>query len=184
MTSLASRALPRAGVILFTALLFSSLALFNGYPMMFGDTVPHVNFSASLHPFDVSRPFYYGLFLAVFRGTHSLWPVVFAQALILALLLDTFFESQGEVSWKARVAVALVLTFGSSFPWVTAEIIPEFLTPCMGISGYLLIQRRNLTRTQTVLLSRAHERLKQSGPDLFGDAGFPTAELATQRRRR
>ncbi len=70
----------------------TALALHNHYRLMFGDSFSHINFAFTLSTVDVTRPVFYGLLIALVRWLHSLWVVLFAQSLLVALVLNIFFD--------------------------------------------------------------------------------------------
>ncbi len=144
---------PTLGRVFLSALMFSVVAIHNGYPLTFGDTFSHIEFSFTFHYFEQSRPFFYGLLLAGLRPFHSLWAVVFAQAALVSFILEIFLEVETTLKGGGRFLVVSALALGSSLAWPIAVILPDFLSPCLALSTYLLLRHRDLGFPKNIFLN-------------------------------
>lgn len=134
----AGATLSPALAILAAALLFVWPALYNGYPLVFGDTASYLD---TIDPRKAhwARPVFYTLFILPLHGRASLWPVTVAQALIVAhLTYVTMRVVCGSVRIGSYLALAAVLAFGSSLPWFASFIMPDVLTGVVVLGLYLL----------------------------------------------
>src|SRR4030095_7418684 len=104
-------------------IILSGAAIFNQYPIITGDSGSYILSGFTPYvPFD--RPVIYGLFLVVSSLRSSLWFAVFAQALIVAYVLQFWLTrfSIGRLSRVSIVATILFLAFFTSIAWFTAQI--------------------------------------------------------------
>lgn len=135
----------RAGASLSPALVICAAAfllvwpvLYNGYPLVFGDTASYLD---TIDPRKAhwARPVFYTLFILPLHGRASLWPVPFAQALIVAhLTYVTVRVVCGSVRVGSYLALVTVLAFGSSLPWFASFVMPDVLTGVVVLGLYLL----------------------------------------------
>lgn len=114
--------------VLATATIFASPALWNGFPLVYYDSVDYV-----IMPFSWDMPIYrtgaYGVFALTGRLSHSLWGVVFAQCLLAAYVLHEAFDIFSPVApRRALVTSALALALLTGLPWATSEILPDAFT--------------------------------------------------------
>jgi hypothetical protein len=118
-------------------------AVFNGFPLGFEDTGRYID-GGIRHYLPSQAPIFYGVFmLPLHLGGVSLWPVVVAQCLIAAHLLQLVLHSLGVTRphlWL--VPIAAFLTIGSSLPWYADFLMPDFFTPVIILCLYLLAFRR------------------------------------------
>lgn len=116
--------------ILLSAFLYTTLALYNGFPFTFNnDTAIYIErgFTGQLRP---DRPIIYGLFMAVVSMRYSLWLVVLTQALIVSLVVYLVF-SYGSKSYAGNSNRFLFFYIGFT----------AFVSFCMGASfevGWLM----------------------------------------------
>jgi hypothetical protein len=121
-------------------------ALWNGYPLLFSDSGTYVSQVVERH-LGWDRPPFYALAVVLASVRLSLWPVVLAQGLLTAwvvhLLRRTLWPGAGD--WCLPVLAAL-LGLVTALPWVTAEIMPDFLTALMAVALWLLLVRPEVLR--------------------------------------
>ena len=142
---LQSLPVPRAGAVVSpalavaaAALLLAWPALYNGYPLVFGDTASHLD-TIDPRKADWGRPVFYALFILPLHGRISLWPVVFVQALIVAHLAYVMLRVVcGAVRPGSYLALAAVLAVGSTLPWFASFIMPDIFTGVVVLGLYLL----------------------------------------------
>jgi hypothetical protein len=121
--------LPRTALALGSAvLLLMAPSLWNGYPLVYYDSVDYVKM-----PFVWSMPIYrtagYWIFPAMGRIAHSLWAVVLVQSLLVAYVayegLRCFLPRAPR---RALVAIMALAALVSGLPWFTSEIMPDAMT--------------------------------------------------------
>ena len=100
-------------------------AILNGYPLLFGDTGVYIKDGIDLHV-SWPRPLFYGLFMLPLHLRITTWPVVVAQALITSfVLLTTIRGFLPKLSPWSLIPVVLVLTIGTSLPWLVSQLMPD-----------------------------------------------------------
>lgn len=118
-------------------------AIYNGYPLVISDTGTYVESSFTLSV-PIDRPVGYGLFIRCFSLEKSLWPVIFAQSFIIALLIYklvsiTVFRRPCLV----YVLLCALLSVTTGWPWCASEILPDVFTSASILSLlFLVIQPR------------------------------------------
>ena len=133
--------------ILAGGLLLGWPAAFNGYPLVFIDTVSYLNHTTLPEtPWDKTQA--YGPVLHLLHWQVSLWPAVLAQGLIASHLV---WLAQRMVRGAARPAAHL-LTCGalaalSAAPWFLATLMPDALT-ALGPLALILLGFGRLTRAE------------------------------------
>lgn len=140
-------------------LLLSSIALWNGFPLIYPDTLLY------LKPLVASfRTPFYSFFALATNAGGSLWPIVLVQGLLTAWLLcislRAFFGRAAPLDFLCGVAV---LTLGSSLPWFTGQLMPDIA------SGWLVLC--------LALLLLVPDRLSRR--ERFGIAGLGLGALLT-----
>jgi hypothetical protein len=127
-----------AVAVLAAALLLAWPALYNGYPLVFGDTASYLD---TIDPRKAhwARPVFYALFILPLHGRTSLWPVVFVQALIVAHLAYVMLRVVcGSVRPGSYLALAAILAVGSTLPWLASFIMPDVFAGVVVLGLYLL----------------------------------------------
>jgi len=129
-----------------STLVLLSLAVYNGYPIVYADTGSYIACSFS-HVVPADRPVSYSLFLEAVQFNHhlrSLWLVVIAQVIMVLILLSILFRHQGlsiarRPSWG--IGVVLLLALGTSLPWELNWVIPDVFAAFLALSIYLVVYR-------------------------------------------
>jgi hypothetical protein len=123
------------GMVLVASLLLSSIAFYNGYPLVYPDTGSYISLKDNLF-----RSFFYNLFVFPSSWLQSLWPVVFLQSLIVAHLLFVVLRSVfGMNSPPIFFAVTTLLCLVSNLPWFTGFIMPDIFTGVLILSLFLIV---------------------------------------------
>jgi hypothetical protein len=150
---------PSATVAIVTAaIMLSSAAFFNGFPLVLGDTGAYIlDAPRFLKNFTINwtHPVFYSLFILPLHLNVSLWPVVLAQGLILAhLLFITLRVIEKEpVSFVSFLVLVLILTVCTNLPWVTGQIMADAFTAVVILGLFLLgFGLDRLTRRETVYI--------------------------------
>ncbi len=125
----------------FALLAFSAGAIANGYPLIFYDTGTYLRTGIELR-FPTDRPVFYGLFLLPLHLKLSLWPVVAAQGLLVAYLLDRILArflpaGLAMAPWPRPVLVA-ALALGTSLPWFAGQVMPDLFAPLAVLAALLV----------------------------------------------
>lgn len=136
----------RVFYFLFSSLIISGPALYNGYPIMYFDSSNYIYQSISLIATS-TNPIGYPLFIRAFSWQFSLWPVIFAQGLILSVLIYFVIKSilQSKNTIKYHIAIITLLSFFSSMSWVSSTIMADIFTPISILSLYLLLSNKSKT---------------------------------------
>lgn len=120
------------------SILLSWVALYNGAPLVFSDTI---SYALAAYQGQVPGMFsvFYSIFILPFHWGVSFWPVVFVQGAIIAhlLYLTARVTSLG-LSLTALLLVIVGLCIFSSLPWITSEIMPDVFTPVVLLGIFLL----------------------------------------------
>lgn len=128
-----------AFVIITCSLILISVAIYNGYPLVFPDTGVYLSQAIEFRG-DSSRPPYYSLFLFPIHAKTSLWPVVFVQSAIvtgvLHLAIRTTFKQ--DLAPRYLLAVTFLLTIFSSLPWHTGQLLPDVFTSIIILAVYII----------------------------------------------
>jgi hypothetical protein len=116
-------------------------ALWNCYPLLFSDSGTYISQVVERH-LGWDRPPFYALAVVLISLRLSLWPVVLAQGLLTGWVLHLLRRAlwPGVGAWSLPVLAAM-LGLVTSLPWITAEIMPDFLTALMAAALWLLVIR-------------------------------------------
>ncbi len=126
-------------VVVFTLAIvcLSAVALLNGFPLMFPDTIKYLGTARTLEA-TWDRPPFYGWIIFLLVGRNSLWPIILLQsASTVALLWLTFRTIAGSRYWTFLFVVASLAAF-SSLPWFTDQIMCDFATGFVPLVIFLL----------------------------------------------
>lgn len=136
-------------------------AFWNGYPILYSDT--NAFLTQGLSGFFVwDKPFIYGPWMALFHWRYSLWPVLFAQSLVVSSILWLTARSVGQseclpaikpsVAWLNSDSeiryflVCVLLGLLTAAPWVSSLLMPDIFAPVTVLCIYLLSVRADLSR--------------------------------------
>lgn len=129
----------RSAIILSGAILMISVALMNGYPLVYSDTGTYLRsaFTGFVPP---DRPYWYGLFIELTSlGGYSLWGVVLVQALLCSFLLWRCWMVFGDGrAWTYLVTVAVLSPF-TGLGWYTSQLVADIFTVIGVLAGVLLL---------------------------------------------
>ena len=140
------------GYLLLASILLSWVALFNGAPLVFSDTI---SYSTAAFEGEIPGLFsiFYSAFIFPFHLGLTFWPVVFIQAAILAhlLYLTARAVTHGKISHFDMTVIVFALAVFSSLPWVTGEVLTDVFTPVVLLGFFLLAFAENdLSRTELI----------------------------------
>jgi hypothetical protein len=149
----AVRTLPLLIAIAGAAALFCWPAVYNGFPFVYGDTASYLD---TIDPRKTmwARQVFYTALLRLLHLRLSLWPPIFVQALITAHLLYLVLRAfEPRLRLETYGVVAAILALGTSLPWHTSALLPDFFTPILVLAMFLLaFCRDRLHRLETLYL--------------------------------
>jgi hypothetical protein len=125
--------------LLVATLALSSLAIINGYPLVFSDTGPYISTAVWQDLGALDRPPYYSLFLLPLHLKMSLWPIPLAQNLIVCWVLFRFLACIfPNLPLRLRCSVIVLTGVVSYLPWASNEIMPDIYTPLILLLIFML----------------------------------------------
>jgi hypothetical protein len=123
------------------SLMFLSVAVWNGFPLIFYDTGAYV-LEGLGHVFLVERAPVYSELLFLAGGAFSLWPIVVLQALMTSyLILEVArIEVPGLTLWGLSV-IGGMLALVTGIDWYVGQVEPDIFTPAVILGSWLLLFR-------------------------------------------
>jgi hypothetical protein len=138
-----------AAAVLLGGLMLSWPALYNGFPLLYPDSMtylddgPTVARAVFLHQFSAyygMRSFFYSLGILPFHWNISPWPIVALQSLLVAWVLWLVVRTVATRHTISRyLTVVLLLSMLTGVSWYSAFIMPDILGPLVYLSIYLLV---------------------------------------------
>jgi hypothetical protein len=154
----------RGGAVLLGALMLAWPAFFNGYPLLYpdsmtylddGPTVARAVFLHQLSDYYGERSFFYSLGILPFHWNLTAWPIVGLQCLLVAWIIWLLVRAFQAPSVAPRRIIApyliliLFLSLMTSASWYAAFIMPDILGSLVYLSFYLLaFARETLSRVE------------------------------------
>jgi hypothetical protein len=135
--------LKRLLFLLVGSCILMSAAFVNGYPIVYSDTSTYLASGFELEsPFD--RPITYGLFVRLFSlNGFSLWPVIFAQALLLVYLMDELIQRiAGKFVPFISLGILVILTMSTGLSWTVSQLMPDSFTAVALLTLILLLVQK------------------------------------------
>jgi hypothetical protein len=125
-----------------------SAALYNHYPLTFWDTRVYVEQAGTLLP-RPDRLIGYSVLIRALSFHHTLWPVVIAQCLLLAVLARRTLQALlGRACERRYLALIGLLTVGSALPWIAGQLMADVFTPVLVMALWLTMFDTGLERWQ------------------------------------
>lgn len=153
----------RSGAVLIGALLMTWPALYNGYPLLYPDSMSYledgglVARALFLRKYSADyggRSFIYCLGILPFHWNVTPWPIVPLHALLIAYVIWLVVRSI--LSWQTVIryqVLVVVLSLLTSLSWFVSMIMPDILGPVLYLSIYLLVfARETITRVERLTL--------------------------------
>jgi hypothetical protein len=134
-------AVPVAAGLVILSLMFLSVALWNGFPLIFYDTGSYV-LEGLGHIFLVERAPVYAELLFLAGGRFSLWPIVILQALMISYLI--LEVARVEVPGIPLFRLGLIgagLTLFTGIAWYAGQVEPDIFAPVVILGCWLLLFR-------------------------------------------
>ncbi len=143
-----------AGPFLLAAALLTWPALLNGYPLVFSDSGTYLSQALNRY-LGWDRPVFYSFFMLPLHMGLTTWPVVAAQALIAAWVLQVMLRvllPERSPWWLAPLAAVLSLV--SPLPWLAAQLMPDLFTGLLVLAlALLVLTPERLGRMEAISLS-------------------------------
>ncbi len=149
-------------LLLLTALALMAIALYNGFPLVEGDTGAYIELAINPRLVLDRTPFY-ALFLRITSMWSSLWFTVFAQCALLGWALLRFARLLLPATKPAPTALLAIIvaaiTAFTTVGWVSAYLMPDVFTGILLIAIILLLTnpasgwRPQLAYSAVILLS-------------------------------
>lgn len=147
-----NRSLGRArslSLVLALAVALMLPAIWNGYPLLYFDTVDYVSMG-----FTWKMPLYrtagYGFVALAGSAAHTLWATLLLQSLIASYVLFESWRLLAPELRGWRLAVVLAFAFAvTSLPWVTSLMMPDVFTgPAVLLTLMLALRGKELEPTR------------------------------------
>ena len=123
------------------SLMFLSVAIWNGFPLIFFDTGAYV-LEGLGHVFLVERAPVYAEFLFLTGARFSLWPVVAVQALMTSyLILEVARAEVPGLTLRGLVVIGALLSLFTGIAWYAGQVEPDIFTPMVILGAWLLLFR-------------------------------------------
>jgi hypothetical protein len=138
--------------ILGGALILTYPALRNRFPLVNSDSGTYLlTATTDLIPFD--RPVFYGYFIGWMNIYQSLWIVVFAQNILLAILIwKTVKKFSPGFSAIGYFLVIILLTSLTAIAWFSCQLMTDVFTPLLLLSLSLLLLDRKMGIAEMIFL--------------------------------
>src|SRR6185295_17094011 len=123
------------------SLMFLSVAMWNGFPLIFYDTGAYI-LEGLGHVFLVERAPVYAELLFLAGARFSLWPIVVLQALMTSAMI--LAVARAEVPGLTLRGVGVIGAFLSVFTglaWYVGQVEPDIFTPMVMLGSWLLLFR-------------------------------------------
>lgn len=133
------------GYLILSSIIIILPALFNGYPLFYSDSALYIKAAmlfGNVHP-DDNIPCLSGLgysfFMRIVTWKTTLYLVIFAQALILNVLiylsLKLLFAEKKILHY--HLPIIIILSLFSSMGWTASQLMPDIFTSCLLLSVFL-----------------------------------------------
>ncbi len=123
------------------SLMFLSVAIWNGFPLMFYDTGGYL-LEGLAHTFLVERAPVYAELLFLAGARFSLWPLVILQALMISyMILQVARAEAPRLTLGGLTAIGAVLSLFTGIGWYAGQVEPDIFTPVVILGAYLLLFR-------------------------------------------
>jgi hypothetical protein len=137
------------GAVLVAALLMSWPAVYNGYPLLYPDSMSYLRqgapvaralFLHRLAGYYGGRSLIYSLGILPFHWNVTLWPVVIFNALLTAYVLWLVVRSlQPERTSTRYLALVALLSVFTGLAWFVGWIMPDIFGPVLYLAIYLIV---------------------------------------------
>jgi hypothetical protein len=121
------------------SLMFLSVAVWNGFPLIFYDTGAYV-LEGLGHIFLVERAPIYAELLFLAGARFSLWPIVILQALMTSyMILEVARAEIPDLRLWGLTVIGAALSLLTGIAWYVGQVEPDIFTPVVILGAYLLL---------------------------------------------
>jgi hypothetical protein len=139
-------------MLLLGSFILMLFALYNGAPMISGDTEVYLK-SGFEGVAAAERPIFYGLFVRFTSLGLSIWFTIFAQALIVSFLLHKIIKHFiPDIKMRHEVALLLIISLGTICSWYVGSLMPDIFTPILGLCLFCFLFCNNNKFQQIILI--------------------------------
>ena len=140
-------------VLLLGSIIFMLFALYNGFPIVSGDSITYLQSGFELKA-SAERPIFYGLFIRLTSLNYfSVWLTMFIQSLILCyVVLRLIKHLLPRIEITHQIGLVLIIALGTISSWYAGQLMPDIFTPILGISVFLFLFSKNTKRQVIILL--------------------------------
>jgi hypothetical protein len=123
------------------SLMFLSVAIWNGFPLIFYDTGAYV-LEGLGHVFLVERAPVYSELLFLAGGAVSFWPIAALQALMISyLILEVARAEVPGLTLRGLTGIGAGLSLLTGIGWYVGQVEPDIFTPAVILGCWLLLFR-------------------------------------------
>jgi len=123
------------------SLMFLSVAIWNGFPLIFYDTGAYV-LEGLGHVFLVERAPVYSELLFLAGGALSFWPITVLQALMISyLILEVARAEVPGLTLRGLTGIGAGLSLLTGIGWYVGQVEPDIFTPAVILGCWLLLFR-------------------------------------------
>jgi hypothetical protein len=131
--------------LILTSLIILWPVFYNGYPLFYSDSALYILVSNLFGHLEHTESLPslsgigYALFMRIVAWRSTMYLVVFAQALILNILIYLIIKSFSSNSkiLKFHLPIIIILSFLSSMGWTTSQLMPDIFTSFLILSVFL-----------------------------------------------
>lgn len=141
-------------LVLLSAIILCNKAFFNGFPFFYSDTGTYL-WTAFSNYAPIDRPLFYGVFVKHTSLMTSLWLVVLAQALCIAIPLFYCFKYfSGTPKFRVYYLIyVFIITFFTGVSINVGQLIPDVFAPVALLCIALFLFAPKLKLIETVMIS-------------------------------
>jgi hypothetical protein len=123
------------------SLMFLSVAIWNGFPLIYYDTGAYV-LEGLGHVFLVERAPVYAELLFLAGGALSLWPITILQAMMISyIILEVARCEVPKLTLLGLAAIGFALNLFTGIAWYVGQVEPDIFTPVVILGCWLLLFR-------------------------------------------
>ncbi len=140
-------------LFLLASFIFMIFALYNGFPIVMGDTAAYLDsgFLLSLLP---ERPIFYGLFVRFTSFEMSVWLAIWAQCMLLAYLLIRFVKFLvPQIDALHLLGILIFISLGTISSWYSGQLSPDAFTPILALAVFNYLFLSNSRGQRLFLIS-------------------------------
>src|SRR4051812_34669809 len=129
-----------AGLVILSVM-FLSVAVWNGFPLIFYDTGAYI-LEGLGHVFLVERAPVYAELLFLAGGAFSLWPIAILQALMISyMILEVARAEVPDLNLLGLGVIGAGLSLFTGIAWYAGQVEPDIFTPVVILGCWLLLFR-------------------------------------------